>query len=82
MPTRSPLRDPEPFVLPLKVGSEANLREHHMVKHRRKKEQQALFQFAAFGRKFGMIVAAGAALVAVLGGVGGALIWLTQHLKP
>lgn len=37
---------------------------------------------ASFGKRFTMIVGAGAALVAVLGGIAGGLIWLSQHLRP
>ena len=37
---------------------------------------------ASFGKRFTMIVGAGAALVAVLGGIAGLLVWLSQHLKP
>jgi hypothetical protein len=37
---------------------------------------------AAFGRRFGMIVGAGVALMTLLGGIAGGLVWLAQHLKP
>lgn len=44
------------------------------------KEQRA--GLAVFGRRFAMIVGAGAACVAALGGIAGGLVWLSQHLKP
>ena len=46
------------------------------------KEREQSLGLSAFGRKFTMVVAAGAALVAVLGGIAGGLVWLSQHLKP
>lgn len=46
------------------------------------KEREQGLGLAAFGRRFGMIVAAVAALVAVIGGIAGGLVWLSQHLKP
>ncbi len=44
------------------------------------REQRA--GLTAFGKRFSMIVVAGAALVAILGGIAGGLVWLTQHLRP
>jgi hypothetical protein len=44
------------------------------------KEQRA--GLSAFGKKFSMVIIAGAAFVGIIGGVIGALIWLTEHLKP
>lgn len=37
---------------------------------------------AAFGRRFAMIIAAGAGLAAFLGSIGAGLVWLSQHIKP
>ena len=37
---------------------------------------------SAWGKRFGMIVTAGAALVVIVGGIVAGAIWLTQHLKP
>ena len=46
------------------------------------REREQSLGLAAFGRRFGMIVAAVAALVAAVGGIAGGLVWLSQHLKP
>lgn len=45
-------------------------------------EREQRLGIAAWGRRFGMIVAAAAALVAAVGGIAGGLVWLAQHLKP
>ena len=37
---------------------------------------------ASFGKRFSMIVAAGAAFVVMVGGMVAGAIWLAQHLKP
>lgn len=46
------------------------------------KEREQSLGLSAFGRKFAMIVAAVAGLVAAIGGIAGGLVWLSQHLKP
>jgi len=46
------------------------------------REREQSLGLAAFVRRFGMIVGAAAALVAVLSGVGAFFIWLSQNLKP
>lgn len=46
------------------------------------REREQGLGLAAFGRRFGMIVAAVAALVVAGGGIGAFFIWLSQHLKP
>ncbi len=37
---------------------------------------------ADFGKRFSMILMAGAALVGMLGGIAAGLVWLVQHLRP
>jgi len=46
------------------------------------KEREQRLGLSAFGRRFAMIVAAAAGLVAAVGGIAGGLVWLSQHLKP
>lgn len=46
------------------------------------KERDQSLGLSAFGRRFAMIVAAVAAMVAAVGGIAGGLVWLSQHLKP
>lgn len=46
------------------------------------KEREQSLGLSAFGRRFAMIVAAVAGLVAAGGGIGAFFIWLSQHLKP
>lgn len=45
-------------------------------------ESQQRLGIMAFGKRLAMIAVAFAGVVGVLGGVGGFLIWLSQHLKP
>lgn len=44
------------------------------------REQRA--GLAVFGRRFAMVVAASAGLVAALGGIAAGVVWFAQHLKP
>ena len=46
------------------------------------REREQRLGLSAFGRRFAMIVAAVAGLVAAVGGIAGGLVWLSQHLKP
>lgn len=46
------------------------------------KDREQSLGLSAFGRRFAMIVAAVAGLVAAIGGIAGGLVWLSQHLKP
>jgi len=45
-------------------------------------ERQRQEGLSAFGKRFAMIVAAAAGLVAAVGGIAGGLVWLSQHLRP
>ena len=46
------------------------------------RDREQRLGLGAFGRRFGMIVGAVAALVASIGGIVAGWLWLSQHMKP
>ena len=68
--------------LPLIVAAVATFTEMRPELRSVMKDHEQRIGIAAFGKKFAMIVGAAAALVAVLAGIGGGLVWLAEHLKP
>lgn len=45
-------------------------------------EREQRVGISVFGRRFAMVIAALAGLMAFLGGISAGLVWLSQHLKP
>lgn len=68
--------------LPLVVAAVATFTEMRPELRTLMAEREQRAGLSAFGRRFAMIVAAAAGLVAVIGGIAGGLVWLSQHLKP
>lgn len=68
--------------LPLVVSTVASFNDMRPELRALMAEREQRAGLAVFGRRFAMIVAAMAGLVAAMGGIAGGLVWLSQHLKP
>lgn len=67
--------------LPLVVAAVATFTDMRPELRALMAEREQRAGLAVFGRRFAMIVAAVAGLVAAIGGLAGGLVWLSQHLK-
>jgi predicted component of type VI protein secretion system len=68
--------------MPMLIGAVAAFTEMRPELREVIKDREQRRGVLSFGHRFALILGACVAVVSLLGGIGGMLVWLAQHLKP